>query len=287
MLVSDLDGTFLEKDGTVPVNADEFFAFLSGHEIRFAVATARCVEDVLSLLPRLVGTVAVCSDGSITAMLNAGDCEILHELILPHHVVGLILSGRQNAEPPERFLFSTSRSTFTVYYQSLLVNGIAKEAFQCNLRDRRPFRRLEVSSKLEPGYDIRGISWLGRESDIQEWHHELSGLITPDMAECRCYVEARAHGLWWSDLVPLGSTKGEALGRFLRQQDQRGKIISLGNGDNDVSMFQHSAISFCPATSSSAAASAATDPLGSTCGHEFLKEVMLTLDEGALSRLGG
>ena len=278
ILVTDLDGTYFDKGGQIPEPAEELAAVLKSREIEFIVATSRSPNSVPVLLRHLASPYyAICSDGATTIEVDQTKWGVIAEENLDS-ALGLDIAEFMSdcKLPSEVFLFAPARLEFAICHLCTDTRADSLNILTETLGETRPVRSHmvldQVRSLLSDG-GIRAVSWFAAHAEIEGGKNQLVDVLRDDAIQCLVYREDRYPSYSWLDIISASSAKGEALKKLLESRTARPRIVALGNGDNDVSLFQVADISLCPRDASIRAKAAATRILDASGGSEFVRLV--------------
>lgn len=297
VLVTDLDGTYLEADGELASTHDEFARSLEDRGIEFIVATNRSPHNVAQKFASHGSFYAVCSDGATTIKVTDGEWRVVAEAGL-----GAMASTRVSramlecATPRELFLFSSAERAFAVYHYTPDGSDESLRVFTENLGDPRPICRIDTigaASDLLVDNGLLAVSWFAPKEQVEYGRARIQSLLNEEVstrfyAETRIKIGAQEQTFWWLDILSLNANKGYALKKLwdLTAPDIP-LVVALGDGDNDVSLFSVADLSYCPITASPAARESATHVLPYQGGGEFIRAVAERLLSDLALRRGG
>lgn len=271
LLVSDLDGTFLENNGTIPDFADSFRDALLCNEIELVFATSRPPGDPLvNKLKQKYTDWIICNDGSIAYYCGDSESEIIIENSLPYSVVKRNLDFFYSIGVSP-ILFMNSLENFDVYIPDSM-NIEMEEQLKQSDTTRKLYRyanESEVNIK-----NIRAITLFGNiGSDISE---KVTGL-NRGIANVYYYKETRFGKNMWLDVSAIDANKYSTATKIADLLFIRGVDIALGNGLNDLQMMTSAHWSACPITAMRDVADIANYRSPAIEGNDFLKDVIREL----------
>lgn len=287
LLITDLDGTFLEPDGSLPANAAAFIATIRGLGADVWIATSRSPHNVSALFAPLRDAgikISVCSDGGTTVMLYPSEVEhwsLLQEQLIDKGLARAVLRILHEGPecPSEKMVFTGAGRSFDIIHHSRGERGVAWREMSSRLGDERVLHAtpdFESFSRVVDLCDgIRAVSCLDTLENIERSVHSLAEFWSDARLSCRVYSETRIDGgLAWLDITSSAANKGDALRAVLSHAARDGELIGLGNGENDLPFFRHCDLTLCPSASAESVRRAADiiAPVG--CGSEFLQFVL-------------
>ena len=279
ILISDLDGTYLEKSGLVPRQSRHFLSFLEANNIPFVIATSRSPHSVADLFrdipPPLV---AICSDGGVTISLSYGQWTVSHEILLqPMQSLSIINTFSRLIEPDECFIFFGSSKNFAISHYSTRSTA-SLNILRNVLGETRPLLPMNRSLPLEHEWieHIRAISFFDIPSRIASAISLLESDPIPGV-QVLTYPEIRFPSHHWLDITSTHTTKAHAVSRLLLVDSVIPHLIALGNGDNDIALFELADISICPEAAVTPVKELATMVVHTPCGGAFLDAVTAVL----------
>ena len=250
--ISDLDGTLLNADHTLPREYGILHQFLESKNVPFIVASARPLGNIRKLFqgyPMPAGAIAC--DGAIAAVFSRGlICDYI-EKPLPVESARKLFDALCEFEF-KPVLFLTRAHDFTVAvldHEPTLVDGLSRSD------STRPIVQIHKrdAGNILANIPVRAISVLGPKTDVHQGRLELLR-AHQDIPDTRIYSydETRFgdHQLAWLDIVGSSTKKEEAISYCLKAIGATGKdIIACGNGHNDINMLASAKRAFCPANS--------------------------------------
>lgn len=282
LLVSDLDGTLLDSNGAVPFDElRQLLRVLKGKRATFAVATSRSSHNVATLfgkgLPR--PAVVISHDGAAVVALQDQRMDVIAEWLLP--AVSAELMARQAAGMGEidLGLFLGACRDFAVLLAPGSQSDVSGRSRQTQtmmelIDDGRPVRISTREDLVDQASSqpVRAVTCFGDREAIQSADDRL-GEVDPGNTRLLSYPETRRPGdWWWLDVHRQGLSKATAIAALMKRA-RYSRLIALGNGDNDVEMFDLADWSACPSGSTPRARAAATTPLPARPGGDFLSSV--------------
>jgi hydroxymethylpyrimidine pyrophosphatase-like HAD family hydrolase len=248
--VSDLDGTLLNSDHSVPPEYDEIYDFLKLHGLPLIVASARPLGNIRQLFrgrPTPDGIVAC--DGAIVACFRHG--------LISHYTENLVSServrellGHIDAHGLKPILFLTRENDYTVVVRDW------DEVLIASLGLSDSTRPVVQAPKDEFGYilsnaEVRAISAFDQRDRV---HSACKRIVaaTCHHSEIRVYSydESRfGSGRYaWLDGVSNVTRKIDAIVTiFTALGVGRPNFIGCGNGENDLQFLTDAKLRLCPA----------------------------------------
>ena len=292
VLITDLDGTFLNPSGELPANASEFLETLDELSIDFWVATSRSPQNVCELFAPLSRCyVAVCSDGAVTITAESTKFDVTDEVLLPVEVSrDIVRTMRAQSPELEIFAFSGSACGFEILHSSHERRIASLEWLMKAFLDSRPIRPLKLGQDIpDRAFEsLRSLSWFAPRLILEPATRRLRLAIREHPVQLLHYPETRvptAHAgqdmrdYSWTDVIADGVDKATAVRKMLERERSDCPIIALGNGDNDAALLTAATLSFAPSDSSESARNSASCVLERPSGEPFVGSVLSMIRE--------
>jgi hydroxymethylpyrimidine pyrophosphatase-like HAD family hydrolase len=265
LLVSDLDGTLLNKDGSLPQNIEKLIKKLKEKEYVFSIGTARSPQNVFNLFKSLdIDYIAFCSDGAITINKKDNQFSVISEDFLTETSLVNLDSIFAGLKKYTKLYFSNSDNDFKIYIEN---DGNISEDIFANIF---PYRKWE----FVPSFSISD----SRQKKIRAFSLFTDGIVCIDDKKESCYQyitykETRFFNerYYWHDFLPKNTSKGNAIKKQIQNFNN---IIALGNGENDIEMFKVSDNSFCPNDSHINLKAISRNIILEECGESFINQVI-------------
>lgn len=287
LFVTDLDGTLLEADGSLPPQAGRLRRLLRDRGFQFAVATSRSPQNVKALFPG-DELWAVCSDGAATVSLSRSGFEVVGERLLsPHQSLEAlaVLLAACEGRPALPLVFTGRARGFEVLVRREPGETVpdliaAAESLVADGREVVPAATEMLLQAVRQG-TIRAVSCFGPEPEIAAVAASVSSRI-PAGTVAFSYAETRiADPLAWLDLHRDDVEKAVAVTE-LAAVSGAGAVVMLGNGANDARLLGSADWSACPSDGVDAAKRAADFVARGKGGGEFIAEVCDVIEAGML-----
>ncbi len=274
LLVSDLDGTFLEPDGAVPENANIFIDCLREKGFIIIFATARPFGNVKNeVLKHTKPDWLICNDGSIAIELRKGQYLIVVERNLSLKIAKLNVTYFKNLGI-KPLIFLGSKYDFEV-----LIPEDTSKALKSDIKKSDVSRNISYYSnanKVLNRGSIRAISLYG---DISKKLSRGVKELNKGKANVMYYKETRFEGGGlWLDVISLKADKFLTSLEIAKRFNKDRIDVALGNGLNDSSIMTNALWSACPNTAEKELIKKATFRSRSEEGNRFLKDVMKQLE---------
>ncbi len=255
LIVFDLDGTLLNRQGEISTYTRDTLASLSKRGIAYTVATGRTLHAARSLLAGHGFLLPqVYKNGVMIWYPETNDYTHRNFLSLKEveHVLEAILA--QNVTP---FIFTLEPGNRHAIYHSRLRNKTERNlAVEFSRRDG-----VEVlpASRMPAEAEITNISALGKSTAVEA----INAMIEAEPHLVAYAGDAWDGGGWrWIDIHHFAASKGGAIDT-LRTQLGVDRIVCFGDSDNDLSMFDRADESYAPANAAPHVQEAATSVIGS------------------------
>lgn len=231
LYVTDLDGTLLDKNATVPAESVKMLCELDAHGVPFTYATARTIESVRHILAHvpvkypvaLMNGVLICdvADGEkylSAAYFKDGDFEAVRKTLAECDV--------------SPFMYFLDSGKLRVCYEKIsneyMENFMAERVKKYN----KPFIRLEKGVD----YPGRPIYFAAMDSEdkirrANEMCLKLAGIKTA------CYRDSYCPEFWYLEVFDEAASKKNAVAQIKKLTGAE-EIISFGDNYNDLPMFE-------------------------------------------------
>jgi len=225
LYVSDLDGTLLRRDQTISPFTAETLNRLIGEGMLFSYATARSIVTAAKVTKEIRQNIPVIVYNGTFVVESVSGKRLISNFFTPHDA-GSILE----------FLLSGGVCPFVYAF----IDGVERYSFvEANMTEgmrrfyatRRDSRERSVSlSQIGEG-DVFHFSCIDRKEKLVPLYERLK-----DVFPCVCYREMYS-GDWWLEIMPPGVSKAAAV---LQLKDFLGcgRVVSFGDGENDIPMFR-------------------------------------------------
>jgi hypothetical protein len=280
VLISDLDGTLLNDDGTVPDSFVDLLNFSLKSNILLLFASSRSPQNIQLLFSKFnFEFYSICSDGSSFVKINANKIEIIKEINHSYKNVIKVFYELLSLDINPILFFTNHCHDYEIF--CLNRRNTKNEVIKEVLSDGRKFTELSSidefinnKNKQEVSF-IRAVSMFDRNEIIENIYYNI--LSRPIMKSLKVYKyrETRFHNkrYSWIDIIPRHLSKGLVVSS-LRSTLLKGKfIIALGNDINDKELFKVSNLSFCPMNSNPELIKLSGNIINRNNGEEFIKEV--------------
>ena len=232
LIVSDLDGTLLERDRTeLPGEVYEWVPRLREKGIRFAIATGRQYFNAKSIARELSDDLYFLTEDG--AMGHHGD-RLRYRAKMDTGMEEELIRDILKAPGAELWMDGTDLGYMTSknldFRRDVIVNGFAYKISD------EPWKELSNVVKIS-------LIQYGSDSVLPEnlaFFREKYGT----------HFEVMEAGNGWLDFIPPGESKGKAV-RFLMERFgiRRDEVAVFGDSENDISMFEHADFSYAMDTS--------------------------------------
>ncbi len=230
--ISDLDGTLLDGEATLPENAARGLRALADHGVNITYATARTIKSVKYILKdapteypiALMNGVLICSlaDGAehylSAAYLKNEDFDAVREAL-----------SLLDVTPFMYFLDGDELTTaYTEITNDYMENFMAERVKKYN----KPFVRLESGQKF-PGKPIY-FAAMDTEEKIKAANEACLALGGVKTA---CYRDSYVKDVWYLEVFDRSASKKEAT-LEIKRLTGADRVVTFGDNFNDVPMFE-------------------------------------------------
>ena len=242
LFVTDLDGTLLNPDATLPEGAVEAIHDLHRNGVRLTCATARTIRSAAFILSGLPFPAPIAlMNGVLMRDMNEGRY-VDSNLLTPETADRILTVGGE----PFVYTLTPEGELFTAYHR------IANEHMEDFIKERvdkygKPFRQMEdFRLLLEEKQRIIYCCYLDTDDRLRPVYEAICALRNnagEPMVKCAYYSDHYRPGLWYLEVFSTGASKGNVC-RRLRELTGRQVIVCFGDNNNDLPMFAESDYAF-------------------------------------------
>lgn len=250
-VVSDLDGTLLNPDGSLPFGYDTLHRALRERGMHLVVASARPYGNIAKLFANVAAPSGIVAcDGAIARAFREGATIYTAEEFLPREHARPLFEALIDAGV-EPVLFLSSVQHFLVVASKYDVELIENLQRSDSSRPLVVAARQDAMTLLEDS-DVRSLAAFG-ERDLVHAAARSVAASASALGGVRVYSydETRFGGgsYAWLDCVSTRTRKEDAIVNVL---DALGvserQVLACGNGKNDAGMLLRARLAFCPTT---------------------------------------
>ena len=271
LFVTDLDGTLLTPNATLPDGAAEAIWALHSQGVHLTYATARTIRSAAFILAGLPFPAPVAlMNGVLMRDMDAGRY-VASNLLTAATAAQILTVGGE----PFVYTLTPAGELFTAYHT------IANEHMEDFLRERvdkysKPFRQLDdFHTLLDEGQRIIYFCYLDTEEHLRPVHDAIAALRDPSgnpSTKCAFYPDHYRPGLWYLEVFAPTASKGTVC-RKLREITGAKTIVSFGDNGNDLPMFAESDYAFAVERAADSVKAAADGVIPGGMGViEFIRE---------------
>jgi len=253
LLVFDLDGTLLERDGTLDVRTAELLKRLESVGIRSTIATGRSLKSAMNFVESLSITVPVILFNG-ARIFDPTSKNYLYSKLLPGHVVEKVVSQCRNFNVAIFFFID----------EDVYAMNVSLHATNYIFRDGLSYHPIDDLSQLHTAR-VTKLVFTGPSSELNRLELLFKFDHSLEMNATRSEEDLL-------EVLPAGVGKAEAvkwLCTFLRIDLK--EVVAFGNGENDSQMLRTAGLgvsfAFAPETVKKCA-----KVLLHNCGYLGLKE---------------
>lgn len=230
LYVTDLDGTLLNSQASISKNSIEIINQLIDQGLLFTYATARSLVSASKVTKGLSTKIPVIAyNGAF--IFNAEDGSVISSESFEEETVQSVRTVlEQHGISPMVYSFIEGKESLS------WVKGIENAGTLRYLGNRKGDKRLsplETDAELYAG-DVFYFTCIGKRSQFEEVYELFS---KDERLHCTLQEEPYCPGEWWLEVMPKKATKANAILK-LKELWECDKIISFGDGMNDIPMFQ-------------------------------------------------
>jgi len=242
LFISDLDGTLLEPDATLPEGSVDAIRELSSLGVNLTYSTARTIRSAKFILEGVPFTAPIgLMNGVLLRDMNAG--KYVSGALLDHKTAEWITS--LGGEPfvytltDDEELFTAYRSFKNQYMEDFLRERVDKYS--------KPFRKLDdFQTLIDEGQRIIYFCYLDAEENLAPIRDAIVQNVNSDgspRAKCALYPDNYRDGLYYLEVFAPSASKG-GVTRRLRELTGVRTVVSFGDNGNDIAMFEESDYAF-------------------------------------------
>jgi HAD superfamily hydrolase (TIGR01484 family) len=242
LFVSDLDGTLLGPDATLPEGALDVIRELTALGVKLTYSTARTIRSAKFILDGVPFTAPIgLMNGVLLRDMNAGK-----------YVSGALLDT-ETAEwitslggEPFVYTLTEDEELFTAY------RNLKNQYMEDFLRERvdkysKPFRKLDdFHTLIDEGQRIIYFCYLDAVENLAPIRDAIVKNVNSDgspRAKCALYPDNYRDGLYYLEVFAPSASKG-GVTRKLRELTGARTVVSFGDNGNDLPMFEESDFAF-------------------------------------------
>ena len=273
ILVSDLDGTFLDHDSSVPENAIKFLNFVRNMGFIVIFATCRPIGDAQkNVIKYACQDWLICNDGALGIEINNGKLSIRIENNITSQIASENASFFKSVGYDPLF-FLGSNNDFEVLIPKSATKLIEREIRRSD--ESRSVKRYADVNHVINEQSIRAISLYG---DISEEFAVEAQNFNYGKANVMHYQETRFEGKMWLDVISTDADKYKVSLDIANRFGVTCIDVALGNGINDLSLISNARWSACPISSASQVKENTTYKSNVKEGHMFLYDIIKQLE---------
>lgn len=242
LFISDLDGTLLGPDATLPYGAIDAIRELHSLGVNLTYSTARTIRSAKFIL-----------DGvPFTAPIGLMNGVLLRDMNEGKYVSGALLDKETAlwitslGGEPFVYTLTCEEELFTAY------RNLKNEYMEDFLRERvdkysKPFRKLDdFHTLIDEGQRIIYFCYLDTEENLVPIRDAIEQNVNADgspRAKCALYPDNYRDGLYYLEIFAPSASKG-GVTRKLRELTGAKTVVSFGDNGNDLAMFEESDYAF-------------------------------------------
>ncbi|MBT4265568.1 MAG: HAD family hydrolase [Deltaproteobacteria bacterium] len=270
LYITDLDGTLLQRDGTLSEFSKSALTEMLSHKLPFTVASARSIASMKPILEGLTFHLPVISfNGGFISDLATGRHHFTNQLSpkVSEDLLGLI--AESDSEP---FISTFNGEKECLYYKQIINAGM-----QWYFDDRR----LHKDKRLHYLHDLRTsmsdqvicFTVIGKEKSLSELKAKIEKRHAGEIIT-QFYENQYSRGWNWLSIHDYKATKGNAI-RTLTQNwgHAETELVVFGDADNDIQMFQEADRSIAVANAEDSLKKHATEVIGLNSDDSVVKYI--------------
>lgn len=233
LFITDLDGTLLTSNGTVSEKTKEILNALTSKGVSFAVATARTILSVASLLDGLnITAPSVLMNGVCTydmAERKYLHCHYIDPKATAEYVK--VVSGKTDISP---YIYTIRNNELCAYYENMDTEPARSFAEERRKRYGKNFIQVDFND-FDPTYAVYFVI-CGKKNVIEPYYHKLketTGLYST------FYRDTYDTSIYYLEMCSDKASKAGGI-RYLREHYGFDEIYCFGDNSNDIPMFYES-----------------------------------------------
>ena len=233
LFVSDLDGTLLNKDQVISDYSKKELNRLISTGVNFAIATARSPATVSDILDGIdIKTPVVLMNGAIIFDIEKKKYIDVKEI--DKESVKEIIKILQEYNKTF-FLYGIKDDYLWVYHKDFTYD------FEREYYEERCNKKLKSFKKVENYLDILDdnqiINFVFFEENKLIAHELFEKILKVKGVTGNCYKDIYNEGAFFLDVYNEEASKANGI-KFLADYVEHSKVITFGDGENDVPMFE-------------------------------------------------
>jgi Cof subfamily protein (haloacid dehalogenase superfamily) len=235
LYITDLDGTLLQKDGTLSEFSRSALTEMLKQQIPFTVASARSVFSMKPILAGLTFHLPVISfNGGFISDMETGKHHVINQLAPEVAQNLLALIAESESEP---FI-----STFNGERERLFFKKVINDGMQWYLDDRKlnQDQRLHHVDDLTASLSEQVICFtvIGKKESLAGLKDRIEKQHAGEIIT-QFYENQYSRGWHWLSIHDHKATKGNAIRTLVEKWGHADKeLVVFGDADNDIQMFQ-------------------------------------------------
>ncbi len=235
LYITDLDGTLLQKDGTLSDFSRSALIEMLKQQIPFTVASARSIFSMKPILAGLTFNLPVISfNGGFISDMATGKPHVVNQLS-PEVAQNLfVLIAESECEP---FISTFNGERERLYYQHVINAGMQwyLDDRRLNL-DERLFHVDDLSVSLSE--QVICFTVIGKEENLARLKDRIEKQHVGEIIT-QFYENQYSRGWHWLSIHAHNATKGNAIRTLVQNWGHSDtELVVFGDADNDIQMFQ-------------------------------------------------
>lgn len=233
LFVSDLDGTLLNKDQIISDYSKKQLNRLIGTGVNFAIATARSPATVSDILEGIeIKTPVVLMNGVIIYDIKNNKYIDVKEIEKKSvkKVIKILEYYKKTF-----FLYGIKEDHLWVYHKEFTYDFEEKYYVDRCDKPLKTFKKVE--NYLDALEDNQIVNFVFFENDEKIAKELFSKILEVEGVTGNCYKDIYNEGAFFLDIYNETASKANGI-KFLADYVDHNKVITFGDGENDVPMFQ-------------------------------------------------
>lgn len=224
--ISDLDGTLLNKEGSLSITSKDLLNEAIKNKINFTIATARTPATVINILKGVNITLPIITMNGAT-IYDIKNNKYIHSNFINNSLVTKIknILSKHNIG---FFIYTLKNNHLYVYHNKL--TNLAQTEFLNNRKSNKYKTFLEES--LPSDSKVLYFTMLDTKENIEKIYTEVKNIPEISIAKYKD-VYSDCYNL---EIYHINSTKAKAIEQF-KNYYHFDKLITFGDNKNDIPMF--------------------------------------------------
>ena len=242
LFITDLDGTLLTSDATLPTGASDAIWELHSRGVKLTYSTARTIRSASYILEGLPFPAPVSLMNGVL-LRDMHEERYINSNLLSSDIADKIISI---GGAPFVYTLTPDGELYTAY-RELANDHMASFLNERVTKYSKPFKKLDDLRILnDEGQEIIYFCYIESHEKLLPVYNDITSLRDGSgntAVKCAFYEDHYTPGLWYLEVFANTASKGSTC-KMLRKITGAKTIVSFGDNGNDLSMFAESDYSF-------------------------------------------